>query len=542
MSKHIFPEQQHPVLRTSYPVLRTSYLVLRTSYLVPRTSYLVLRTLFLILLFLVSCTTHHPEVPAQYTQSDELPIIMPDYTSVTVPCNIAPLNFYVPGADEVVAEYRWNGQKQTYGQDEDVCIPLDEWHQMLAEAAGGDLTVQLYVQHQGAWQAMKPFTISVSRDSIDAYVSYRELPPTYVGFEELSIKQRCLESFWEQEIYNNRQANEAGEGQCINCHSYQNYHTQNMQMHLRYKNPGTIIASQGKLLRVNLKTPGMITPAIYPAWHPTQQIIAYSTGRTQQSFHTGGSIKVEVQEAGSDLIIYDIERNEVQPVLSDSMEFEVHPTWSPDGRWLYYSSAHYDWDNPTDGLELQQHYREIQYNLYRISFDAKTRSFGAPQLLYDAKSTGHSATEAWVSRDGRYVVFSEGPWGMFHIWHPTADIQVYDLQRDTLLDASVINSQQAESYPSFSSTSRWILFESRRDDGQFTRPYVAHFASDGTMQKPFLLPTENPHQWDLLMRSHSRPEFMVEPVSLEPQQIYYQSLQPAITPTEVAPRLNRISE
>ena len=50
------------------------------------------------LLLLLSCG-HHPDVPSGASKVSGLPAIFPDYCNVTVPCNIAPLNFMLP-ADE----------------------------------------------------------------------------------------------------------------------------------------------------------------------------------------------------------------------------------------------------------------------------------------------------------------------------------------------------------------------------------------------------------------------------------------------------------
>ena len=43
---------------------------------------------------LMACGTHIPE---EFTETDELPNIYPDYTNVTVPVNIAPLTFEFDG-------------------------------------------------------------------------------------------------------------------------------------------------------------------------------------------------------------------------------------------------------------------------------------------------------------------------------------------------------------------------------------------------------------------------------------------------------------
>ena len=87
-----------------------------------------------------------------------------------------------------------------------------------------------------------------------------------------------------------------------------------------------------------------------------------------------------------------------------------------------------------------------------------------------------------------------------------------------------MNSSLPESYPSFSSNDRWILFESRRDDGNYTRTYFAYFDKQGKLHKPFEVPAEDPEYFRLLLRSWSRPEFMKEPVRITPRQFYEKAL------------------
>lgn len=486
---------------------------------------------FLLLILLVSCSKH-PSLPSSYTQVDSEPSIWPDYTGVTIPPNIAPLNFMVDNVDDVAAEIALpGGSAEVYGgKANKVQIDEDEWHEMLASAKGKSLTVTIYTKNNGKWSAYKPFPIHVAEEEIDPYVSYRVLPPTFVGFDELSIRQRNLTNFEETTIYNNYQITEGIEGQCINCHSYQNYGTDNMMFHMRLQHPGTMIVSDGKLIFVNLKADGMISAAAYNSWHPSLPIIAFSTDHTMQSFHTREISKVEVMESASDIVIYDIKNNRVQTVLNDSLEFELFPSWSPDGKWLYYCSARHEYqDKYEDTEELLAKYQTLQYNLYRISFDAKSMTFGEPELIYDAVSKNRSAVQPRVSQDGRYVLFAEGPWGLFHIWHTTADIQILDMQTGQLVNSSPMNSNRPESYASFSSNDRWILFESRRDDGNYTRTYFAYFDKQGRLHKPFEVPAEDPEYFRLFLRSWSRPELMKEPVRITPRQFYEKALTEPIT-------------
>ena len=84
--------------------------------------------------------------------------------------------------------------------------------------------------------------------------------------------------------------------------------------------------------KIDLKTDSTISAGVYPAWHPTLPLIAYSTNHTGQSFHTRSKAKIEVQDSESDIILYDIEKNEVRLVSSQPNELECFPTWSPDGK------------------------------------------------------------------------------------------------------------------------------------------------------------------------------------------------------------------
>ena len=476
----------------------------------------------LLLLLLVTSCSKHPSLPTSFTKVNETPHIYPDYVDVVVPPNIAPLNFLVDDVEDVVAEIKSQASRVTFeGKKNKMQIDEKEWHELLAEAKGKSLSVRVYTKKDGKWLAYKPFSIDVAEEDIDPYVSFRVLPPTFVGYDELSIRQRNLTNFEETTIYNNRQISHGLEGQCINCHSYQNYGTSNMMFHTRIQNPGTMIVSDGELIFVNLKADGMISAAAYNSWHPHLPIIAFSTDHTMQSFHTRDITKVEVMESASDLVIYDVKKNRVQVVLNDSTEWELFPSWSPDGKYLYYCSAHYEYQQGyEDTDELLKNYKQLQYNLYRLSFDADSMAFGEPELIYDARSKNRSAVQPRVSQDGRYVLLAEGPNGLFHIWHTSAEIEILDLQTGEILDTKAMNSPLPESYPSFSSNDRWIMFESRRDDGNYTRTYFAYFDKQGKVHKPFMMPAEDPEYFRLLLRSWSRPELMKEPVRITPRQFY----------------------
>ena len=62
------------------------------------------------------------------------------------------------------------------------------------------------------------------------------------------------------------------------------------------------------------------------------------------------------------------------------------------------------------------------------------------------------------------------PFGTFHIWHPESDLYVVDLETGENRELTEANSDDTESYHSWSSNSRWIVFSSRRDEGSEAVP------------------------------------------------------------------------
>ena len=81
-----------------------------------------------------------------------------------------------------------------------------------------------------------------------------------------------------------------------------------------------------------------------------------------------------------------------------------------------------------------------------------------------------------------------------------------------------INSDNVESYHSWSSNGRWVVFSSRRDDGNYTRPFFAHIDKDGHATKPFELPCADPHYHRQFLKCYNIPEFMKGPVTIRPQE------------------------
>ena len=484
-----------------------------------KTKMLAAALVFGALLLLPSCAGH-PDVPSSSKDAGCLPAIFPDYCDVTVPCNIAPLNFMLPADqfDACVARFSTpNGRQQTYGKGVKVQMPVSEWHAMLDASKGKSLKVEVWGQKENEWLSFAPFEIHVADEPIDEYLSYRLIEPSYIVYDYMEIAQRNLTSFEETQIFNNKVSCDDPKGQCINCHSYQNYKTDNMLFHARVTRGGTVIVSDGKVSKVNLKRDNTISAGVYPAWHPTARLIAFSTNLTHQVFHTAHPNKVEVFDTASDLILYDVATDSVSIISNDSILLEVFPTWSPDGRYLYYCKS-VPLPEELRGEDISATWSKVQYNLYRRSFELTSRTFGEEELVYDAASADKSVTLPRVSPDGRYILFAEGQHGCFHIWHHDADIACLPLAQDSVIDLSCLNSEGfAESYPTWSSNGHWIMCASRRTDGNYSRVFISYF-SNGKARKAFLMPQEDPEHNVFRLKSYNRPEFMVEPVGISVHQ------------------------
>lgn len=468
-------------------------------------------------LLCVACQ-HTYTVPSSFTEADTIASLFPDYTNVTIPANIAPLNFTLLNgeATEVVAELQGEkGGTITAGGGSDLKVMMDStaWRQLLLANRGADIRVNIYAHTASGWIKYQPHTLSVAQEDIDTYLSYRLIEPGYELYRQLGLYQRNLSNFDEHVIYENNRTFSDEHNHCINCHNFQNYSSQRMLFHVRSNHGGTIMVNGDKAQKVQIKGDSILTAGVYPSWHPTLPLVAFSTNKTGQAFHIFHPEKIEVQDEASDLLLYDADKNQVSLVLNDSTEFETFPCWSPDGEWLYYCTslepAVPDSIQVPDSMKTTQRvvfFERFFYDIRRMHFDAKARTFGPSELVVDCASRQRSASFPRISPDGRYLLYAEGYYGQFHIWHKSSDLYVKDLKTNETYPLTEANSPDVDSYHSWSSNGRWIVFSSRRMDGNYTRPFIAYFNRQGRARKAFCLPQRDPEYNTLLLKSYNVPE------------------------------------
>ena len=115
-----------------------------------------------ILVLLAACSPHVENA----VEKDTLPPIYPDYTDVTIPRNIAPLNFMLRGDAQAVS-VSINGETVVAADGCKVVFDDGQWHEMMEKNAGNDLMVKVFVENDGQWTAYKTFRWTVAADTID---------------------------------------------------------------------------------------------------------------------------------------------------------------------------------------------------------------------------------------------------------------------------------------------------------------------------------------------------------------------------------------
>lgn len=466
---------------------------------------------FLIILMLgvPGCKT---EPAGDLTESDRQPRISPDYTDIIIPCNIAPMNFVVKeegsayfvrissGNDIFI---RLNSRKAV------IRIPLRKWKALLSANKGRELNIDIYVkQKKSGWIKYKTVTNVISDGAADPYVTYRLILPGYERWSDISIRQRDISSFREWPLIKNSVA----DGNCVNCHCFNNGRTDDFLFHMRGSLAGTYFYSEGEFIKINLSTPEMKNGPVYPRWHPSGRFVAFSANNIVQQFHSADANKVEVSDLESSLLLYDIGENEIMPVdLPEHDKYmDTYPEWSPDGRMMYFCR--------TPRIGEFHDFRQTRYDLYRVPFDPASRLFGEPEPVFCASEEAKSISFPRISPDGRFLAMVYHDYGCFPVWHKEADLVLLNLET-LAIEKPDLNSDFSESYHSWSSCSRWLLFASRRDDGLTTRPYMAYIGESGKSGKAFVIPRKNPEYYNTFLKSFNLPEFSNLKIVTEPGKI-----------------------
>ncbi len=443
-----------------------------------------------------------------YTEVGRPPALRPDYVGTVIPANIGPLNFAIqePGERYFVRMSSARGDAleiSTRGPSVD--IPVAPWRRLLELNRGEDLSLEIYAMaSDGGWRRYETVANRIATREIDPNLVYRKLNPNYNFWSDIGIYQRDLSGFDESVVLH---GSAMGTG-CVNCHTFNNGNPERMFVGIRGGSfdSGTLLADEEKVDKIGASWG-------YMSWHPSGLVTAQIMMKVRQFFHRAGMEVRDVVDLDAALVYYDLRTQALRtaPGISDDQRLETYPTWSHDGRHLYFCSAPIPWKD-RDRM-VPEDYDQVKYDLRRVSYDVEADRWGEPETVLSADETGLSILLPRVSPDGRFLLFCMTEYGCFPIFQPSSDLYMMELESGDYTRLA-INSEFSESWHSWSTNGSWIAFSSKRRGGLFTRLYISHVDEEGRVYKPFILPQRDPLFYDAHLKAFSVPEFTTGPVRI----------------------------
>ena len=429
--------------------------------------------------------------------SDGPLVIYPDYKEVTIPPNIAPLNFRYAMQNVGKARTTFTvGDKSVTLKGAEVEWNLGKWKSFIADAAGKTVTVSAEAE-VGGKSVTDKWSIYVSEDTVDGWLTYRLIEPSYQMFNEVSIMERCIETFDETVICDYKHTDNA----CMNCHVHGQQRGDYSLYYIRGPKGGTVLNRNGELRKLALKTDDMISATVYGELHPDGRFGVFSTNIIIPSFHTMAGERMEVYDTASDLTVADFDANRMinLPHIARADKFETFPCFSADGESVFWCTA--------DTVALPQDIKELRYDLVSAGFDASTGKISETvDTLWSGRVHNASVCHPKASPDGRWLMFTVADYGTFPLFHPECTLYLMDLRSGEIKAMDEIKGSKSDSYHSWSSNGRWFVFASKRGDGQYGKPYFCHLDENGCTTKPFVLPQKDSRFYDYTVKSFNVPD------------------------------------
>ncbi len=466
--------------------------------------------LIIIVLLLAACNS----LPTDTEKVNQQPDIYPDYTEVTIPVDIAPLNFNFSDENidcmDVVVKGSNGGKIHANGEWAD--FDIDEWKQLTAQNKGGRLTVTVCVEKDGKWKQYNDFNIFISEASLEDWgLTYRRIKPGYEVGGDIGIYQRDIHCFDEYAIL----AETVVPGRCFNCHTANRTNPNRITLQMRGEGGGTMIQKDGHQVWVETKTDSTKAAGSYSYWHPQGNYVAMAVNSVHQGFFTGTGQRIEVYHRFSNVEVLDTRTNELilSPLLQTD-DLEIFPAFSADGKWLYYSSS--------KPCNVPAEYEKVKCSLCRIAFDAEKGKFGETvDTLLNGPTTDKSYVLARPSYNGRWLMYCVSSRGNFPVSQNDADLWLMDVKTGEHRELKEVNSDQSDSFHNWSENSHWFVFSSKREDGMYTKLYLANIDDKGHVTKPFLLPQRNPREfYRNMMDAYNCPDFTKTKVELDAHKAY----------------------
>jgi Tol biopolymer transport system component len=346
-------------------------------------------------------------------------------------------------------------------------------------------------------------------------MSYRLIEPAYEVWSGIQIEQRDMENFGSVLLGDNRIADQC----CMNCHTSNRNGTS--FMHLRGKNGGTVLNRNGHLVKLNTKTE-QTGNTVYGDISKDGRYGVFTTADITFAIHSRRDLRMEVYDKRSDLVVVDFDNLTVtdSPATTGDEYQETFPCFSADGRTIFFCRAVHH--------EQPDSITEMHYDIAVVQFDPETGKMGDRVITIVSASDRFSFSHLKASPDGHWLMATVAEYGTFPVWHKESELWLIDLKTRKIDVLPAINAYGADTYHSWSSNSRWVVFASKRDDLIYGRPYIAYIGPDGTTGKPFVLPQKDPDKYRTTLKSYNLPELYSVPEAYDARDVaaFYNTIEP----------------
>lgn len=389
-------------------------------------------------------------------------------------------------------------------------IPASLWKEM-GETPNSDVVLQvrgIIRDEKGARagnvQASPEVRFRISSDRADDYIVFRLVDPPFSSFKTPNIFIRDIRKDEPETFLKSRRQ------YCLNCHTFSSKqgNTGKLAMQVRslvttmHKLPVYVaIYDFDKHSGYKVQLPFEIQMTTFMSWSPDGNQLAYSANQKVVAFKP---IIFETQLAGmatSDIAVYDVEKNDtwLVPGASDPNLLEVYPCWTPDRKSMIFSRS-----------PVGLHPAHIHYDLYRIDLEGDPN----PRPVGDASDNGRSNYFARFSPDSKWMSYCRCDGG--DLIRSSSDLYLMpgDLKGPSRKLACNVDVA-ADSWHSWSSNSRWIVFASKRDSGIYAYLYLTHIDENGNASPAVPLPLiERP------FASYNIPEFVAQAPQVNEEDLF----------------------
>ena len=348
---------------------------------------------------------------------------------------------------------------------------------------------------------------TVSADPADEAIVYRLVDPPFINKKTPDLFVRRLDRSEDRLFLS------ADRQYCVNCHTFSSKAGDRgrLSLQVRYIGPRNekhrvyfalydIEARRGR--RIIL--PFDVQMTTFMDWSPDGAKLAFAANQKVTAFSPVVFETQSIAQPTSDLAVFDTDTAEVSlvPGASERDLVEIYPAWTPDGKSLVFSAT-------TPG----KHPAETKFGLYLIRCEPASREKPKPQPLLAGVDRDKSKYFARFSPDGQWMSWVQSDYGS--LIKASSDIHLMNWKTKEHRKLTSNVAYAADSWHSWSSNSRWLVFASKRDDGLFARLYLTHIDDAGNASPPVRLPLVDPK----MRLSFNIPEFVAKAPPVTPDEL-----------------------